>query len=95
MGTSTTHIHVKGNTFTGSRSAAASLTTVPGTSLCLSFTDNQSSPIQIYPILAGPPLGAYQFVNGGGRFDLEPLSGNIGLFDYTGAIYPVPKGTCD
>jgi len=33
--------------------------------------------------------------NTGGVFNLEPLSGNVGLIDSTGVITPDTKGTCE
>lgn len=92
-GTATATTQVHQNTFISPLTSAANFFAA-GTSLCLSFENNISKPIEIYPV-SGPSLqGAYQFVNAGGVFNLEPLVGNIGKIDFTGVITNVPEGTC-
>jgi hypothetical protein len=93
MGTATAELQVHKNTFLSPMTSAATFTS-GGTSLCLSFENNVSKPIVTYPVTGTPLQGVYQFVNGAGTFNLEPLIGNVGRIDYTGVITNVPEGTC-
>lgn len=80
---------VDGNFFVATPSGAILATSNGTSTTCLSVTNNFAAPVQ----LPGGP-GTYQFTNSGGTFQLEPLSGNIGIVTETGVITPVPGGTC-
>ncbi|MBX7067177.1 MAG: inverse autotransporter beta domain-containing protein [Parachlamydiales bacterium] len=85
-----TVLQIHDNTFNAPASRAAIITN-SGNSLCLSFIDNTSNPIQTY---SSAPQGVYFFQNNAGTFNLEPISSNTGLFDFMGGITNVPQGTC-